>query len=107
MDVIKMEHEIEPLAINRNDGSDFEEEKPSSEDVDLLKLQLTEIKTECKDNTHDVLSEIKVEEVGVLTTSPVVKCEAEIALCDFDTVKDELKLEPKAEENEILTDRHK
>ncbi|KAJ4425445.1 hypothetical protein ANN_28060 [Periplaneta americana] len=32
-------------------------------------------------------------------------CRATDSLCDFDTVKDELKLEPKAEENEILTDR--
>ncbi|KAJ4425443.1 hypothetical protein ANN_28058 [Periplaneta americana] len=70
-------------------------------EVDLLNLDLTEIKTECKDNAHDVISEIKVEEVGVSLTSPMVNCEAEEVLCDLNTVKDELKLELTVEENEL------
>ncbi|XP_069669440.1 uncharacterized protein [Periplaneta americana] len=77
MDVIKIEHEVDPLATQSNDNTDAQEKKPLPEEVDLLNLDLTEIKTECKDNAHDVISEIKVEEVGVSLTSPMVNCEAE------------------------------
>ncbi|XP_069697207.1 uncharacterized protein [Periplaneta americana] len=103
MDVIKMELDINPLAMH---SSDTEEKKPLSEEGKLLDLHVTRIKEECVDESYDQNPEIKFEEIILPNNFPMVKCEVEEDLCDFDTVKDELKLEVAAEENQILPDRY-
>ncbi|XP_069697076.1 zinc finger protein 239-like isoform X1 [Periplaneta americana] len=104
MDVIKMESEVDPLAIQTSDNTDLEEEKSLSEDFKLFNPQSTLIKTECKDHSYDVTSEIKLEQTSVSNNFPMVKYEIEGDLCDLDKVKDELKEEVIAEEYEIFTE---
>ncbi|KAJ4426022.1 hypothetical protein ANN_27649 [Periplaneta americana] len=65
-------------------------------EVNLLDLHVTGIKTECVDQGY----ELQFEETAV----PMVKCEAEEGTCDVDTVKEELKLEITAEEDEFFTE---
>ncbi|KAJ4425710.1 hypothetical protein ANN_27906 [Periplaneta americana] len=105
MDVIKKEPDIDPLAIHWSDDTDTDEKKPLSEEGNVLDLDVTGIKTECVDHSYDHTSETKVEETAVPTNFVSVKCEAEEELCDSDTVKDELKLDVTAEEDEILPHR--
>ncbi|XP_069682571.1 zinc finger protein 22-like isoform X6 [Periplaneta americana] len=97
MDMIKMEPSIDPLDLHTSDATHTEDKKPLLKDGNLLDLHGTGIKTECVDHNSDLLLEIKVDDT-------VMKCEAEEQLCELDTVKDELKLEVTAEENEILAD---
>ncbi|KAJ4440999.1 hypothetical protein ANN_10848 [Periplaneta americana] len=73
MDVIKMEHEVDPLAIQTSDNTDVEGKKPSSEELQLFNLHSTWIKVECEDHSCDVTSEIKLEE----TPLPNMKHETE------------------------------
>ncbi|KAJ4425974.1 hypothetical protein ANN_27600 [Periplaneta americana] len=75
-----------------------------NEEENLLDLHVTRIKEECVDDTYDHNREIKFEEIILPNNFSLVKCEAEEEVCDLDTVKDELKLEGAAEENEILPD---
>ncbi|XP_069672870.1 zinc finger protein OZF-like isoform X4 [Periplaneta americana] len=155
MDVIKLECGIDPLAKERSNKTNTEDEKSLSEEGKIIDLRMTGIKAECMDHGYDVKTEmtfdetpmsvefpvmknedeksavyeerkllelhetrmkeecvdhsydltsnIKSEEITLPNNFPVVKCEAEEELCDLDTVKDELKLEVTAEENEILT----
>ncbi|XP_069673339.1 uncharacterized protein [Periplaneta americana] len=98
MDVIKAEPEVDPLAVQTSGNNDLEEKKPLREEVNLLNVQLTEIKAECE------ASEIKFEDTPVPAAVPIVKCEAEEELCDLDTIKQELKLEVATEENEVFTE---
>ncbi|XP_069669522.1 piggyBac transposable element-derived protein 3-like isoform X2 [Periplaneta americana] len=105
MDVIKKELEIDPLAIQYCDEVDTAEKKPISEEGNLLDFQVTGMKTECMDHSCDFTAEFRVDETALPTTFVSMKCKAEEELCDLDTVKNELKLEFTAEENEILTDR--
>ncbi|XP_069669718.1 uncharacterized protein [Periplaneta americana] len=123
MDVIKKETEVDPLAILTSDNSDTNEKKPLSQPAvnwksitpklaysdsaegKLLDLDVAGIKTECLDHSYDLKSEIKVEEPAVSTNFCMPKCKNEAELCDLGTVKDEPRLEFKAEDNEILTDR--
>ncbi|XP_069697100.1 uncharacterized protein [Periplaneta americana] len=106
MDLIKMEHEIDPLAIHTSDNTDVEEKKPLSEEVNVLNLHTTQIKKECGDRTddRDLITQIKIEEFPVPITVPMATSEAEEEWRDWHTAKDELKLEVSAEENEVLTD---
>ncbi|XP_069669449.1 zinc finger protein 665-like [Periplaneta americana] len=101
MDVIKIEPDINPLPMQ---SSDTEEMKPLSEEGKSSDLHATRIKEERVAESYDHTSEIKFEEILLPNNFPVVKCEVEEELCDVDTVKDELKLEVTAEENEILPD---
>ncbi|XP_069669849.1 THAP domain-containing protein 3-like isoform X4 [Periplaneta americana] len=105
MDVIKKEPEVDPLAIQWSDETDTDEKKPLSEQVNLLDLHVAGIKTECVDHSYDLKSDFRVEGTPVPTNFVTTKCKAEEELCDLDTVKEELKLELKAEDSEILTDR--
>ncbi|KAJ4425665.1 hypothetical protein ANN_27861 [Periplaneta americana] len=103
MDIIKKEPEVDPLAMQWNDETNTAEKKPIPEEGNLLDLHMAGIKAECVDYSYDLTSDIKVEKTPVPTNFVTTICKAE--LHDLDTVKDELKLEVTAEENEILTDR--
>ncbi|XP_069697153.1 uncharacterized protein [Periplaneta americana] len=101
MDVIKMEHEVDPLAIQTSDNTDVEGKKPSSEELQLFNLHSTWIKVECEDHSCDVTSEIKLEE----TPLPNMKHETEGDSYELDGVKHELKQEVTAEEDQVFTER--
>ncbi|XP_069671101.1 oocyte zinc finger protein XlCOF20-like isoform X3 [Periplaneta americana] len=104
MDVIKTEHEFDPLAIETSDNTDMEEKKPESEELNLLNLSTTATKTECNDNSSAVSSEIKFEEILVPNNFPVVKCEDQPEFCELNTRKEELEPEVTPEENEVSTE---
>ncbi|XP_069690434.1 uncharacterized protein [Periplaneta americana] len=63
IDVIKMEHEFDPLAIERCINSDIEEQKTLSEERNVL--DITDIKTECMDHSYDVKTEITFDDIPV------------------------------------------
>ncbi|XP_069670785.1 uncharacterized protein [Periplaneta americana] len=75
MDAIKVETEVDPLAIQASGDTDTEE-KSLAEDLDLLNLQLTQVKREC----HDQISEINCGETPVTIISPEVVCKVETFL---------------------------
>ncbi|XP_069670786.1 uncharacterized protein [Periplaneta americana] len=100
MDAIKVETEVDPLAIQASGDTDTEE-KSLAEDLDLLNLQLTQVKREC----HDQISEINCGETPVTIISPEVVCKVENPWFGLDTAKEEVKLEVTAEENEVSADR--
>ncbi|XP_069670936.1 uncharacterized protein PF3D7_1120000-like isoform X5 [Periplaneta americana] len=104
MDVIKMEPECDPLAVQASGIADVEAKKPSSEEGNSLHLHVAEIKTECMDDRYEVKSEMPFEENAVAFDLPIVKSEAEEEFCELDQVKEEVKLEVTAEENEILAE---
>ncbi|XP_069670200.1 uncharacterized protein [Periplaneta americana] len=62
MDVIKMEPDINPLSMQTSDA----EEKPLSEEGDVLDQHFTEIKTECKGHSYDLTSEMAFDKIPVL-----------------------------------------
>ncbi|XP_069670901.1 uncharacterized protein [Periplaneta americana] len=104
MDVIKVEHDVDPLALQRSDNTEIEEEKPLSEERALLDLDVTRIKTECIDHRYDIKSEIVFEESAMPIDFPMMKSEAEEESRDIDELEDEVKLEVTAEEDEVLTE---
>ncbi|XP_069673094.1 uncharacterized protein [Periplaneta americana] len=73
MDVIKVEAEVDPLAIEASDNTDFEEKKPLFEEVNLLPLRSAQIKLESEDHSCVHTSEIQFQEIP----EPVGKCKAE------------------------------
>ncbi|XP_069669503.1 uncharacterized protein [Periplaneta americana] len=77
MDVIKMEPEVDPLAIQTSENTDIEEKKPISEEGNLLDLHMAGIKTECVDHSWDVTLETEVEETIVPTNFVTAKYKAE------------------------------
>ncbi|XP_069671027.1 zinc finger protein 664-like isoform X2 [Periplaneta americana] len=104
MDVIKMEPECDPLAIQASGIADIEDKKPSSEEGNSLHLHVSEIKTECMDDRYEVKSEMPLAETAIAFDLPIVKSEAKEVFCGLDQVKEEVKLEVTAEENEILAE---
>ncbi|XP_069670887.1 uncharacterized protein [Periplaneta americana] len=105
MDVIKLEPEDDPLAIQTSDTTDADEKKPLSEDGKLVDLHLTEVKTECMDRSFDLKSEITFEETPVPIDFIVVKSEVGDEFCQLDEVDGKVKLEITVEENEVLSQR--
>ncbi|XP_069669626.1 uncharacterized protein [Periplaneta americana] len=103
-DVMKMEPDSDPLAIETSDNAYTEEGKPLSEEGNLLDFHFTEIKTEYIDHTYDVKSEMTFEEAAVSVDFTIVKNEAEENSCELDEVSDEVKPEVTGEENEVLTE---
>ncbi|XP_069690443.1 uncharacterized protein [Periplaneta americana] len=77
MDVIKMEREIDPLAIEGNNNTDTEELKTLSEEGNRLDLLMTGIKTECMDHNYDVKTEMTFDKSLVSSNFPVLKSEVE------------------------------
>ncbi|XP_069672773.1 uncharacterized protein [Periplaneta americana] len=100
MDVIKTESDINPWAIQ---SSETEEKKPLSEEGNLLDLHVTGIKEECMDDTCDLTSEIKFEEITMPNHFPFVKCEVEEESCVLHIEKEELKV--LAEEDGFYSER--
>ncbi|XP_069671083.1 uncharacterized protein [Periplaneta americana] len=80
MDVIKTEPEVDPLTIQTSDSTDVEEKKPVTEELNLLNVSSTEVKTELKDYWYALPSEIKCEDTPLPDNLPVVKREAEMFL---------------------------
>ncbi|XP_069670351.1 THAP domain-containing protein 3-like isoform X9 [Periplaneta americana] len=100
MDLIKMEPKVDPLAIETSNHTDVEKKVPLLEDINLVSLCPTQIKTECEDFSSDLTSDMTFEETAVPINFQMVKCEAVEESYELDTVKEELKLEVTAEENE-------
>ncbi|XP_069670661.1 uncharacterized protein [Periplaneta americana] len=105
MDVIKAEPEVDPLATHASDNSYTEEKKPFSEGGRFLDFHGTWIKTECGDQSYDVISEVKLEETAATRNDAVVKSETEQDSCNIDVATEEMKLEEMVEDNEVLPDR--
>ncbi|XP_069669853.1 uncharacterized protein [Periplaneta americana] len=105
MDLMKMETEVDPLAILSSDNTDTDEKKPLAEEENILDLHVAEIKIECVDHSCDLTLETKIEETVVPSNFVTTDCKPEEKFCDVDKVKDEHKLEVTAEENEILINR--
>ncbi|XP_069670912.1 uncharacterized protein [Periplaneta americana] len=103
-DLMKMEPDSDPLAIQTSDNADAEEGKLLSEEGNLLDFHFTAIKTECIDHRYDVKSEMTYEEVEVSVDFPIMKSEAEENSCELDEVSDEGKPEVTGEENEVLAE---
>ncbi|XP_069671892.1 uncharacterized protein [Periplaneta americana] len=78
MDMIKKEPEVDPLGIESSDDTDTDEKKPFTEEGNLLDLHVAGIKTECVDDSYDLISEIKVEETAVPTDFVSKKCKTEV-----------------------------
>ncbi|XP_069704659.1 zinc finger protein 664-like [Periplaneta americana] len=104
MDFIKMEPEVDPLAFVTSCNTYIEEKKPLLEKMNLLDLHVTEIKTESLDQSYNNTSEIGYGETSVPTNFSTEKCDSVEWSCDVDTVKEELKLEVTAEQDEVLTE---
>ncbi|XP_069673253.1 uncharacterized protein [Periplaneta americana] len=104
MEEIKMEREIDPLAIERSNNTDIEEQKPLSEEGNLLDLQVTGIKRENMDYSNDIKTEMTFDETPVSSSFLFVKTEVEEETCEFNKVEEEVKLEVTAEEDEVFTE---
>ncbi|KAJ4426006.1 hypothetical protein ANN_27633 [Periplaneta americana] len=70
----------------------------------FLDFHGTWIKTECGDQSYDVISEVKLEETAATRNDAVVKSEAEQDSCNIDAATEEMKLEEMVEDNEVLPD---
>ncbi|XP_069697194.1 uncharacterized protein [Periplaneta americana] len=100
VEVIKMEREIDLLAIERSNNTDrsIVEEKPLSEERNVLDLQVTGIKTECMDHSCDVKTEMTFDETSMPVDFSVVKSEVEVsAVYEEGNVLDLRKTEIKSE----------
>ncbi|XP_069670254.1 uncharacterized protein PF3D7_1120000-like isoform X2 [Periplaneta americana] len=135
MDVIKAELEVDPLALETSDDSDEKEKKCILESVqistqikiegedniydlssemkyesqegNLSHLEVTDMKTECRDNNHVIKTEIKVEDTTPVRTSfPMVKSEVDEDSSDLDRVHQEQKMEASTEDNEMFSERN-
>ncbi|XP_069672774.1 zinc finger protein ZFP2-like isoform X1 [Periplaneta americana] len=103
MDAIKMEPEVDPLAIQTSNNTDWKEKKFSSEEFNSLNLQSIKIKEENEDHISGVTSEIKFEESSVPFNLSLVKCEVEEELCDLDTIREVQDMKVEAEEKKVST----
>ncbi|KAJ4425344.1 hypothetical protein ANN_27959 [Periplaneta americana] len=106
MDLIKMEPEDDPLSLLQHDNTHrIEENKASSKEGNLSHLEETGMKTECLDQSYDIKSEIKVEDITPVPISfPMMKTEVDEDLLDVDGVQQEQKVEVSSEEDEMLTE---
>ncbi|XP_069669475.1 uncharacterized protein [Periplaneta americana] len=97
MDIIKMEAEVDPLAIQPYDDVVKEEENPSPDQAGTTK--------ESKDSSSSFKWEVKIEESALPNTLSGIKCEPEEEAFGMVRVKQENKLEVVTDESEILPDR--
>ncbi|XP_069672576.1 uncharacterized protein [Periplaneta americana] len=104
MEEIKMEHGIDTLVIERSNDTDIEEQKPLSEEGNLLDLQVTGIKKENIDHSYDIKSEMTFSETPAPISFPFLKNEVEDKAYQLIKLKEEVKLEVTAEEDEVLTE---
>ncbi|KAJ4425998.1 hypothetical protein ANN_27625 [Periplaneta americana] len=101
MEVVKMEFETDPLAVQSNEYTEIKEQKPLLEKGTSSNSQLIWMKKEYEDPSSNLNSEVKIEEMSVTITFPL-KCESEAESCDLDTVKEEETLEVTTEKDEFL-----
>ncbi|XP_069671868.1 uncharacterized protein [Periplaneta americana] len=107
MDVIKLEPAVDLLDLQLHDSTwEMEENDPLSEEGNSSHLEVTDMKTECVDQSYDVKPEIKVEDPTLEPFSfAAVKTEVDQDLLDVDRVQQELKAEVSSEDDEELTER--
>ncbi|KAJ4425919.1 hypothetical protein ANN_27545 [Periplaneta americana] len=79
MDVIKIESEIDPLALERSNNTDVVEQNSLSQEGNSLDLHMTKIKTECMDHSYDLKSEVTFEETSVPFDFAIVKSEIKVS----------------------------
>ncbi|XP_069672871.1 uncharacterized protein [Periplaneta americana] len=77
MDVIKLECGIDPLAKERSNKTNTEDEKSLSEEGKIIDLRMTGIKAECMDHGYDVKTEMTFDETPMSVEFPVMKNEDE------------------------------
>ncbi|XP_069669360.1 uncharacterized protein [Periplaneta americana] len=77
MDVIKMEPEIDPLAVQMSDNTNVEEKKPLSEERNLFNEHMIGIKEECVDQSY-ITSDMKDEETKEADNFDFFKCEVQM-----------------------------
>ncbi|XP_069669469.1 zinc finger protein 354A-like [Periplaneta americana] len=77
MDRIKTETQDDVLSIQAFDDIDMEEANPSPHEQNLMDEHKTGVKMEYVDQSHDLISIVKCEEVPEPITFPVVKREPE------------------------------
>ncbi|XP_069670158.1 zinc finger protein 239-like isoform X4 [Periplaneta americana] len=104
MAAIKMEPEVDPLAVQPCDDAIKEEENPSPDEWKLLDLHVTRIKEECVDDSYDHNREIKFEEIILPNNFPVVEYEPEDVSLGVSAVKEESMLEVTTDESEFSTE---
>ncbi|XP_069672260.1 uncharacterized protein [Periplaneta americana] len=97
MDVIKMEYESDPLAI---EGRVI----PCKKEGNVLDEQVIGIKTECMDHSYDVQTEMTFDETPVSNDFPIVKSEVEEEACELNKVEEKFVLEVTTEEDEVFTE---
>ncbi|XP_069669641.1 uncharacterized protein [Periplaneta americana] len=102
MDVVKAELEVDPLTLETSHDTDEDEKKPILEERNLVDQHVTYIKEEYVDQSHDLTSEIKFEEVLLPVSFPMVKREPEEKQSDF---YEEPGVEVMAEDNEVFAER--
>ncbi|XP_069671291.1 zinc finger protein 239-like [Periplaneta americana] len=104
MDVIKLEPAVDLLDLQLHDSTyEMEENDPLSQEGNSSHLEVTDMKTECVDQSYDIKSEIKVEDTTPLPISfAMVKTEVDEDLLDVDRVQEEQKVEISSEEDEVL-----
>ncbi|XP_069670079.1 uncharacterized protein [Periplaneta americana] len=105
MDVIKKESEVDPLAIQSNDNTETDE-KPLSEEGNLLDLHVVRIKTECVNHSYDLNPEVGLEETAVTTNFVTAKCKAEEDSFDLDRLQQQQTREVSSEEDAVSTERN-
>ncbi|XP_069671182.1 uncharacterized protein [Periplaneta americana] len=80
MDVIKIEREIDPVAIERSNINNLVEENSLSQERNFLDHHVTGIKEEYEDQSQDLTSEITFKGDPVPISFPMVKREPEFAV---------------------------
>ncbi|XP_069670084.1 uncharacterized protein [Periplaneta americana] len=75
MDAIKMEPEVDPLAIHWSDNTDTDEKKPLAEKGKSMVFSMPGVQDNCVAYNYDRSSEVKFEETGVPPNFAMVKCE--------------------------------
>ncbi|XP_069669297.1 uncharacterized protein [Periplaneta americana] len=103
MAVNKMERQIDPLSIGISKNTDIEEQKPLSQERNVLDLQVTGIKTEYMDRSCNVETEMTFHETPVSKDFPVVKSEVEEGN-DLDLHVTEIKTEYMDPSNDLKSD---
>ncbi|KAJ4447036.1 hypothetical protein ANN_09025 [Periplaneta americana] len=89
MDKVKTKPEGDPFTVQSSAHTKLEEKKSSSEEVNSLNQRSTEINMECDEDSCDLTSQIRFEEVLLPNNFPMVKCEAVEESCYVETIKEE------------------
>ncbi|XP_069670295.1 uncharacterized protein [Periplaneta americana] len=106
MDLIKKEPEVDPLHLQAHSNTcEIEENKASSEEGKVSRLEVTGMKAECMDHSYEIKSEIKVEDTPLPTSVVFVKSEVDEDMFDVDRVQQEQKVEVSSEEDEVFPER--